>query len=225
MAYPSLSDDEKLSLTNKVYQSLKKGILSFEIKPKEYLIIGEVAKAYGISRTPVREALILLEKEGWVVLKGIRGAMVTWPTRKVIIDAIHVKKVLAGYVIKDFIEIINDEDIKELERIIMQSEKALLQGEYKKSELIGSRFHSIVNEKYGNMVLLTIIDELQEKIDRVRPLIWEISKEMLHESVLQHRAILDAIIERDSQRAERLIFEHSEWFEEKLIPSMNPILD
>ena len=92
MTYPALSDDEKISLTNKVYQALKKGFCPLKLNQRNNLIIGEVAKAYGISRTPVREALILLEKEGWVELQGIRGAMVAWPSRKVIIDAIQVKK-------------------------------------------------------------------------------------------------------------------------------------
>ena len=130
-------------------------------------------------------------------LQGIRGAMVAWPSRKVIIDAIQLKKILEGFVIKEFIKKVTKDDFIELEDILIESEKAFLEGDFKKSEFIGSRFHSIVTKKYGNIILQTIIDDLQEQIDRVRPLIWQISKEMLQDFTFKHREILDAIVQRD----------------------------
>ncbi len=225
MAYPPLPEDEKLSLPSRVYQALKQGILSFELKPKEYLITGEVAKAYGISRTPVREALILLEKEGWVKLQGIRGAMVAWPSRKTISEAIQVKMVLEGFVVKEAIRTLGDTDIQELEKILAESEAALEAGDVQGSESIGSRFHTFLQEKAGNRVLQAIFEQLQDQIDRVRPLIWRRNREMIEESARQHRAMLAAIKDRDPEKAEQLVYQHAVWFEEQVIPSMIPILD
>ena len=60
MPLPPLPVNEEYSLTEKVFEALKKGILSLELKPREYLVIGDVAKEYDLSRTPVREAIIML---------------------------------------------------------------------------------------------------------------------------------------------------------------------
>ena len=73
MPLSPLSPACNVSLTERVYASLKEAILSLKVRPRDYLIIGEVAKHYNISRTPVREALILLEQEGWVEHEGRRG--------------------------------------------------------------------------------------------------------------------------------------------------------
>ena len=66
MMLPALIANDAYSLTEQVFHTLKQGILSLQIKPREYLIIGDIAESYGLSRTPVREALIMLEREGWV---------------------------------------------------------------------------------------------------------------------------------------------------------------
>jgi GntR family transcriptional regulator, rspAB operon transcriptional repressor len=225
MPYPPLPNDVNISLTERVYQALKTGILAFQIKPRDHLIIGTVANHYGISRTPVREALILLQNEGWVNLNGVRGAMVVVPSTKTIKDVIQVKMVLEGFVIREAVKIITEEQLQEIKSVLDASECALAEGDLEKSEHLGSQFHTLMGAVLDNPVLKATIKHLQDQVDRVRPLIWTWGKEMLEQSALQHRAMLKAIEARDAVKAEQLIFEHTIWFESKLIPSLGPMLD
>lgn len=225
MAYPPLPIDTTQSLTERVYRALKNGILAFEIKPREHLIIGTVARHYGISRTPVREALILLQNEGWVELRGVRGAMVVVPSTKTIKDVIQVKMVLEGYVMRETVKIITAEQLQEIESILDASERALAEGELEKSEYLGSLFHTYMVDLLGNQVLKATIHHLQDQVDRVRPLIWTSGSRMLEQSAEQHREMLKAVREQDASKAEHLIFEHTIWFENKLIPSLGPVFD
>lgn len=225
MAYPPLPIDTTHSLTERVYRALKNGILAFEIKPREHLIIGTVARHYGISRTPVREALILLQNEGWVELRGVRGAMVVVPSTKTIKDVIQVKMVLEGYVMRETVKIITAEQLQEIESILDASERALAEGELEKSEYLGSLFHTYMVDLLGNQVLKATIHHLQDQVDRVRPLIWTSGSRMLEQSAEQHREMLKAVREQDASKAEHLIFEHTIWFENKLIPSLGPVFD
>ena len=109
MSLPPLPKNESFTLTERVFQALKQGILSLAIKPREYLIIGNVAKAYGISRTPVREALIMLEREGWVENDGRRGARVTAPSATAILELVEIQGVLEGYITRRATEILSDD--------------------------------------------------------------------------------------------------------------------
>ena len=111
MNLPALIESKAASLTERVFDTLKQGILSLHIKPREYLVIGDIAKEYSVSRTPVREALIKLEQEGWLESDGRRGARVTVPSAEVILEAIEVQSVLEGYMVRRATALVTDEDI------------------------------------------------------------------------------------------------------------------
>ena len=220
MKLPTLMTDDAFSLTERVFYTLKEGILSLRIKPREHLVIGDIAKQYGVSRTPVREALIMLEKEGWLESDGRRGARVTVPSAEVILEAIEVQSALEGYVARRFTSIATDEDIQQLKLILVQADKAIASENQERALQIGDRFHLYLADRVGNRKLKAQITQLQEHIDRVRPLIWQNAITPVKISAEQHKELLSAIQEGDAVKAEELMIHHIVWYEKKLASAL-----
>ncbi|MEM9004520.1 MAG: GntR family transcriptional regulator [Cyanobacteria bacterium P01_F01_bin.86] len=216
MNLPTLIKNETLSLTECVFYTLKQGIMSLHIKPREYLVIGDIAKEYGVSRTPVREALILLEKEGWLESDGRRGARVTVPSTDVILEAIEVQSALEGYVVRRATTLVTDEDMQKLTAILDQADQEIATGQPQKAHQTGNLFHQYLANTVGNRKLKAEIAQLQEHIDRVRPLIWKHAIIPVEISAQQHREILSAIQDRNAMKAEELMIYHTVWYEKKL---------
>lgn len=216
MSLPPLSSDEESTLTERVYSALKDAILAMQVRPRDYLVIGEVAKHYNISRTPVREAIILLEQEGWVENEGRRGARVTVPSIKQVMDVIEMQAVLEGHVARRAAEMLSDQDVQELADILTKAEEALDRQELDLSAQLGDQFHDTLAHKVGNQRIAAQIVQLREHMDRVRPLIWKVAKAPVAESTRQHRQILEAIADRKPLDAEQLMVKHTSWFEAEL---------
>ncbi|MFN8456854.1 MAG: GntR family transcriptional regulator [Anaerolineae bacterium] len=224
MSLPPLPENGEYTLTEKVYEALKQGILSLELKPREYLVIGDVAEAYGISRTPVREALIMLEREGWVENDGRRGAKITAPSTKTIMEQIEIQGVLEGYVARRATELFSETDIAYLEAILDEAEVAMQAGEHAYSRQLGFKFHKYLSEKVGNQRLQATIEQIEEHVKRVRPLIWHQGEAPIEQSAQHHREILQAIKERDALKADKLMFRHTVWYEEELATTLQRML-
>ena len=223
MPLPPLSNDLTSTLTERVYSSLKEAILSLKVRPRDYLIIGEVAKHYNISRTPVREAIILLEQEGWVENEGRRGARVTVPSVQQVMEIIEMQAVLESYVVRQATPKVTDLDILHLGDILTEAEKALAQGSLDLSADLGNQFHDTLAIKVGNQRIAAQIIQLREHMARVRPLIWRVDQAPAQESARQHRQILQAITDRDPMTAESLMMKHTLWFEAELAAALEHV--
>lgn len=223
MPLPPLSNDLTSTLTERVYSSLKEAILSLKVRPRDYLIIGEVAKHYNISRTPVREAIILLEQEGWVENEGRRGARVTVPSVQQVMEIIEMQAVLESYVVRQATPKVTDLDILHLGDILTEAEKALAQGSLDLSADLGNQFHDTLAIKVGNQRIAAQIIQLREHMARVRPLIWSVDQAPGQESARQHRQILQAITDRDPMTAESLMMKHTLWFEAELAAALEHV--
>jgi DNA-binding GntR family transcriptional regulator len=224
MLLPPLPENEDYNLTEKVYEALKSGILALEIKPREYLVIGDVAQEYGISRTPVREALIMLEREGWVENDGRRGARVTAPSVQTILELIEVQGVLEGYVVRKVTDLLSEADLQHLEAILAEADQAFQADEAARCRELGNQFHDYLAEKAGNQRLQATIEQITEHVKRVRPLIWRQGEAPLEQSLQHHRHIFAAIKARNATKAEELMFHHTLWFEEELAATLYNML-
>ena len=224
MALPPLPNNGEYTLTDKVFEALKEGILSLQIKPREYLVIGDVAKHYGISRTPVREALIRLEQEGWLKSDGRRGAQVTTPSAKTILELIEIQGVLEGYVARRAAQLMTDDDLRAAEDILNRADEAIANGDHKRSRELGDAFHQFLADKVDNQRLHKTVKQITEHVDRVRPLIWRHGAAPVEQSAQHHRAIFGAIKTKDARRAEEMMFHHTVWFEEELAATLEQVL-
>lgn len=216
MSLPKLVENENHSLTERVFHTLKQGILSLEIKPKDYLIIGDIAKEYGVSRTPVREALILLEREGWLESDGRRGVRVTVPSSDVILDVLEVQAALEGYIVRRVTPLLETQDFDQLEHLLTQADKAIKVMDEAAGREWGEKFHLYLADKLGNKRLKEEIKTLEEHVARVGSLMWQHAIAPIQTAASQHWQILEAMKDDNAIKAEELMVYHTMWYEKKL---------
>lgn len=216
MPLPILIDDAEASLTERVYKTLKTAILSLELKPREHLIIGDLAAHYQISRTPVREALIMLEHEGWVQNDGRRSAKVTVPSAEAIMHTIEIQAVLESHIAQRATELATSKQLSAIADVLDEADARLKRGDEDGSRQFGLQFHEMLAEIAGNPLMRAEIVLLELHVARVRPLIWQKGAAPADESARQHRAIFTAMRKRNAAKAGQLMFEHTVWFEKEL---------
>ena len=216
MTLPPLTDTPEYSLTEQVFHTLRQAILSLHLKPREHLIIGDVAEHYGISRTPVREALIMLEHEGWVKSDGRRGAMVTAPSEADLLEVIEMQAILEAHVARRAAERLTDQELRELEALLHKSDLLLQQQDEAGRRVLSKEFHGRLADSVGNSRLTQQIRTYEEHIERVRPLVWQLGDAPPEESSRQHWQIFRALQARDAAEVEQLMFHHTVWYEKEL---------
>jgi len=216
MILPPLLDKTEYSLTEQVFHTLRQAILTLQLKPREHLIIGDVADHYSISRTPVREALIMLEQEGWVISDGRRGAQVTAPSEADLLEVIELQAILEAHVAKRAATLLTDQDIKALDALLKKSDQLLKRGDEDGRRMLSKEFHRRLADSVGNSRLTEQIRSYEEYIERVWPLVWRSGDAPPEESSRQHWQIYQALKSRNAVEAEQLMFHHTVWYEKEL---------
>ena len=131
------------SVREQVYEALKKLIIEGEIKQGEKIVETEYAKLFQISRTPVREAIRMLELEGFVEMKSTGGVIVKVITKDDIEEIYRIRIALESIIIEEAINKLNAKHIKLLDSLMGRTEKIIL--EENKSEKIFKLFSEFNN--------------------------------------------------------------------------------
>ena len=194
--------DEFLPLRDVVFNTLRKAILTGQLKPGERLMEVHLANRLGVSRTPIREAIRKLELEGLVVMIPRRGAEVARITEKSLKDVLEVRRALDALSVELACDRISEEDIRRLWDACQEFEKAA-QG--KDASVIAKAdvaLHDIIVEATGNQRLMQLVNNLSEQMYRYR--FVYIKEENQHDTlVAEHREIYESIAERNKERAAR----------------------
>ena len=166
-----------------------------------------LATQYGISRTPLREALKVLAAEGLVTLKPRRGCYVTEISERDLDEIFSVMALLEGKCAADTARKATDADIKRLLDIHSELEQAARTSDIDGFFEANQAFHQEVQLIADNRWLTQAITDLRKviKLSRHHSLF---SDGRLKQSLAEHRAILDALAHRDVARSEQLMREH-----------------
>ena len=219
-ALAELPNGEGLSLADKVFVVLKQNILALTIKPREYLVIREIAARYGISPTPVREAFIRLEREGWLRIDGRRGAQVILPSAQTLLEIVETEAALEAHIARRAAEIITDEHLGVLAQLLAAADAALAADQFVRCREVGEEFHGLLYTIVGNDYLARTIHNLEEQVMRIRTLLWNVDKAPIVDSARQHHEILAALQQRDPDAAYRAMYHHTVWYEKKLVTTL-----
>jgi DNA-binding GntR family transcriptional regulator len=106
------------SSADQVAARIRRAIITGELRPGERLRQDDIADEFGVSRIPVREALIALDGEGWVRLESNRGARVTGLEKRDIADHYELRGLVFGLVASRAAELAKPDDCKELTRLL-----------------------------------------------------------------------------------------------------------
>lgn len=198
------------SLRGRVFVELRENILSGKYKDGMELREITIGEELGVSRTPVREALRQLELEGLVKIVPNKGAYVTSINAKDIKDIYKMRSMLEGLCAKWATRYITDEQIDELEEIIYLSEyylKRKSQGKAVQVTELDGKFHLVLYEAANSRMLGHVLRDFHKYVQVARTMSVR-SEDRAKKSIEEHKAILDAIKNKDELKAEQLAHEH-----------------
>ncbi|HEY0835913.1 MAG TPA: GntR family transcriptional regulator [Azospirillum sp.] len=199
----------RASLHEEVVGRLREMIVEGELPPGERLNERELCALFGISRTPLREALKVLASEGLVVLLPNRGARVTRLTRRDIEDMFQVMGALEALSGELACERITDGAVEEVRALHYEMLAHYARRDLRNYFKLNEAIHRAILAAADNPVLTGMYQSLAGRIRRVR-FIANMSRERWDEAVREHERILDALAKRDGAGLARLLREHLE---------------
>lgn len=201
---------------------LKGNIISLDLKPGTAISENELATEIGISRTPVREAIIELAKAYLIEIYPQRGSFVSLIDPKMVEEARFLRRVMDTAVIEDVCETCDEEGIRLLEENVELQEFYLSKGTPEKIFDLDNKFHRDIYVVAKKDIIYDIHSTLMIHFDRVRNLSVVTVKN--YGIVGEHRAMLEAIKAKDKEEASRLVAKHLDHYhvDEKEIKSRRP---
>ena len=197
------------SLEERVYLMLEEEILTGKLKSGEGLREIALSQRLGASRTPIRGALHRLAEEGLVELCANKGATVVGITGDDIKDIYAVRMRLEGLAARLAALRMSEEDRAHLKEVTELSEFYLKKGDDTKRSELDSEFHNTIFRASGSRHLNKILSDLHKNIKAYRRLSLK-NTDRAEKSILEHRGILEAILRKDADEAERLTSIHVE---------------
>ncbi len=192
--------DEFLPLRDVVFNTLRRAILTGELKPGERLMEIHLANRLGVSRTPIREAIRKLELEGLVTMIPRRGAEVAQITEKSLQDVLEVRRALDALCAELACDRITAEGKTALKKACDSFEEATKTGEIVAIAAADVALHDIIVQATGNQRLIQLINNLSEQMYRYR--FEYIKDESGHENLVnEHRMIYESIMKGDKENA------------------------
>lgn len=199
--------DNPLTRKELAYRALVRLITSGELKPGQPIEERGLIDRLGISRTPFREAISLLERDGLIVSEPYKGQTVRALRRKEIEDLYALRKALECFAIRLAIEYISNADIKIIDQMLTESLAALKVGDLEGYAARDDEFHRLIAELSGNSALIDTLERLSLQIQTCRA-IANLDAEFAEEAIAERDAILAALRARDADAAAALLDTH-----------------
>ncbi|MDD5922889.1 MAG: GntR family transcriptional regulator [Eubacteriales bacterium] len=183
-----------------VYEQLKMQILEGKITPGTRMMEVSLAEELGVSRTPVREAIRKLAKDGLVIIEPRKGAYAAEISAKDINDTLIVRENLEALASSIAAKVVTSDEIEELERMIDDYEVAVNEGNIDVMIEKDANFHRHIIKYSGNKTLMSLYEKVQELTLRFRYLYYE--KPSRYTSMPdEHRTIIKALKSGDADMA------------------------
>ena len=203
--------DTSFSFKNKAYAALKTVIVSMDVyRSRQDIRLDErqLAQDFGISRTPVREAMAQLEREGFVRSVPRRGIYVVRKTRTEVIEMITAWAALESMAARLITERASDADIAGLRNMFATFEDGALRAHLDEYSETNIEFHQTIIRLSGNSVLISLAENLFTHMRMIRRKTI-VEKDRVERSIRDHMNIIEALEARDTARAEVLVRNHA----------------
>ena len=211
--------DSYKPLRELVCEHIREAIISGVFAPGERLMEIQMADEMGVSRTPVREAIRKLEMEGFVVMIPRRGTYVSNISIKDINDVYEIRTSLDILAAGLAAERINDEELEELQRRLVQVGQAIESGEMDKVLEADIAFHDVLYKASRNERLRNIINNLREQITVIRGVSMSYPGR-LKDTQEEHRLLVESIAARNVEKSQEAARIHLENAEKTLMEAM-----
>ena len=194
-------------LYEEVAERLRTSIFSHEFAPGDWVDEQALAIQYGISRTPMREAIKVLASEGLITMKMRRGAYVTEVSKSDLSQIFTVLALLEGQACREVAKIATEKELEDLDTLHLKLERSAADRDLDLFFAINQQFHDKIQEICANPWMQRVILDLRKVLKLQRR--DSLSKRgRLESSLIEHRKILSALLARDADLAEKLMKEH-----------------
>lgn len=208
------------SLRQRVFTSIESAILNGEYRKGESLGELQLSKKLGVSRTPIREALMQLELEGLVKNIPNKGAIVVGISEKDIEDIYAIRSRIEGLASRLSAQNITDDELLAMQKIVELQEFYLSKNDIEQIWKLDSDFHKIIYDSSRSRPLRSTLSSFHNYIRRARDVSVNVSGRA-EKSVAEHRSILEAIRTGDSEQAENLTSQHIENAKKNILKEKN----
>lgn len=208
-----MSDNLKLNmnaflpLRDVVFHTLREAILKGDLKPGERLMELQLASKLGVSRTPIREAIRMLEQEGLAVTIPRKGAEVARMTEKDMEDVLQIREALDELAVQVACDKITEQQLGNLTLVKKNIEESMQTGNLQKIVEYDVEFHEIIYKASDNPKLVALLSNLREQIYRYR-IEYLKEKENYPMLIQEHEEIVTALRQRDKEHVRAVMRTH-----------------
>ncbi|WP_377270404.1 GntR family transcriptional regulator [Peterkaempfera sp. SMS 1(5)a] len=197
----------KQPAADRVYGYVKQSVLDRTFAGGTLLVEGEIADAVGVSRTPVREALLRLEAEGLLKLYPKKGALVLPVSAQEIADVVETRQLVELYAIRKVLPA-SPELLERLAELLAEQQSLVEAGDLQQASAVDRAFHHAIVAAAGNRILEHLYDQLRDRQLRMGVEVMKVRPERVRLNLSDHAAILQALREGDTGTAEQLVGRH-----------------
>ena len=194
----------------RAYQEIKAFIQRGDLAPGAFLAERQLAEQLGMSKTPVRAALVRLEAEGFITISPQQGILIRDLTVAEIADQYEIRTALETYVVRTLAGKLTPDQTARLRENLRAQAALPAHAPVARGVALDAEFHMLFCDFLGNREILGLMDTLREKIARVMATVFKFNPVRVKSSFQEHRAIAEAVIGGDGASAARLIDRHLE---------------
>ncbi|GAA4065384.1 GntR family transcriptional regulator [Streptomyces shaanxiensis] len=196
---------------DRVYNHVKQGVLERRYEGGTLLTEGELAEAVGVSRTPVREALLRLEVEGLIKLYPKKGALVLPVSAQEIKDVVETRILVEEHAARKAVPA-PPGLIARLEELLAQQKAQAATGDLAGAAVTDRCFHAEIVRSGGNEILSRLYDQLRDRQLRMGVAVLHSHPDRIAKTLVEHEEILQALRSGDAEAAVGLVHRHIDWF-------------
>jgi GntR family transcriptional regulator, rspAB operon transcriptional repressor len=191
----------------KIYSDLRAELVSLQRRPGEAISEAEIALSYGVSRTPVREAILKLADDGLVEIFPQSGIFVSRIPVAALPEAIIIRKALEETTARLAAERATSSQVLTLHSLVERQREADAANDSDAFHQADEQFHAGIAEVAGHPGIWTLIQQVKIHVDRYRRLTLPLQGRIAH-AIAEHETILAAIEARDPDRARAAMEAH-----------------
>ncbi|WP_043261814.1 GntR family transcriptional regulator [Streptomyces sp. e14] len=196
---------------DRVYTHVKQAVLDRRYEGGTLLTEGELAEAVGVSRTPVREALLRLEVEGLLKLYPKKGALVLPVSAQEIADVVETRQLVEGHAVRKAVPAPVGL-LARLEELLEQQKRQAAAGDLAGAAVTDRCFHAEIVRSGGNEILSRLYDQLRDRQLRMGVAVMHSHPDRIAKTLAEHEAILRALRDGDAEAAAGIVHGHVSWF-------------
>jgi DNA-binding GntR family transcriptional regulator len=204
----STTASPQVALKQRAYQELKRLILSEELAAGTVQSVRQLASRLDMSKTPVHSAIERLEMDDLVTLAPQQGVIVRELSLRDIVNHYEIRQALEPFVMRRLAGRLTSEQIDVLERNLAVHRELSSEGSATELIQIDAEFHQLLCKFLGNDEITRVMQRMRDKVQRVIYRVKQQFPQRITESYDEHKAIFEALVAGDGERAARLAEDH-----------------